>query len=35
VIATMQGKTGIANRVKEDLLLYRGHLPLRQHSFGN
>jgi tetratricopeptide (TPR) repeat protein/uncharacterized membrane protein YhaH (DUF805 family) len=29
VIATMQGKTDIANRAKEDLLLYRGHLPLR------
>jgi tetratricopeptide (TPR) repeat protein len=35
VMANMQGKTDVVNRVKEDLLLYRGHVPLRQNSFGN
>jgi protein O-mannosyl-transferase len=35
MIATMQGKTDVANRLKEDLVLYRGHLPLRENSFGN
>jgi Flp pilus assembly protein TadD len=35
VIATMQGKTDIANRLEKDLVLYRGHLPLRHNSVGD
>jgi protein O-mannosyl-transferase len=35
VIATMQGKTDVANRVEKDLVLYRGRLPLRENSLGN
>jgi tetratricopeptide (TPR) repeat protein len=34
LVATMQGKTDVANRLKEDLVFYRGHLPLRQYSLG-
>lgn len=34
-IATMQGKTDLATRLKQDLLLYRGRLPLRQNSLGD
>src|SRR5947207_5183597 len=34
-IAKMQGKTGLANRLNKDLMLYRGHLPLREDSLGN
>jgi Flp pilus assembly protein TadD len=34
-IATMQGKTGLANRLEQDLMLYRGHLPLRESSPGD
>jgi tetratricopeptide (TPR) repeat protein len=35
VIATMQGKTGVANRLEKDLVLYRGRLPLRENSLGD
>jgi tetratricopeptide (TPR) repeat protein len=35
VIATMQGKTRLANSLEKDLLLYRGHLPLRENSLSN
>jgi protein O-mannosyl-transferase len=31
-LASMQGKRQLANRVEEDLLLYRAYLPLRQSS---
>jgi protein O-mannosyl-transferase len=34
-IARMQGKTGLANRLNKDLMLYRGHVPLREDSLGN
>src|SRR6266513_2980366 len=34
-IAKMQGKTGLANRLNKDLMLYRGHLPLREDSLGD
>src|SRR5438046_3511234 len=34
-IAKMQGKTGLANRLNKDLMLYRGHLPLREDSIGD
>ena len=34
-IATMQGKTDVAARLKQDILFYRGHLPLRQDSLGD
>src|SRR5437762_2535601 len=34
-IARMQGKTGLANRLNKDLMLYRGHLPLREDSIGD
>jgi Flp pilus assembly protein TadD len=34
LIATMQGKTEVGNRLKKDLVLYRGQLPLRQYSLG-
>jgi protein O-mannosyl-transferase len=34
-IARMQGKTGLANRLNKDLMLYRGHLPLREDSLGD
>src|SRR5947199_334354 len=34
-IATMQGKTDVANRLEKDLVLYRGRLPLRESSLGN
>jgi protein O-mannosyl-transferase len=33
--ARMQGKTGLANRLGKDLMLYRGHLPLREDSLGD
>jgi protein O-mannosyl-transferase len=33
-IARMQGKTGLADRLEEDVLLYRGRLPLRRTSAG-
>jgi protein O-mannosyl-transferase len=32
VIATMQGKPNMANRLERDLVLYRGRLPLRENS---
>jgi tetratricopeptide (TPR) repeat protein len=34
-IARMQGKTGLANLLEEDALLYRGQLPLRRTSAGD
>jgi Tfp pilus assembly protein PilF len=34
-IARMQGKTGLANLLEEDVLLYRGHVPLRRTSAGD
>jgi hypothetical protein len=34
-IATMQGKTKLANSLEKDLLLYLGHLPLREDSLTN
>jgi Flp pilus assembly protein TadD len=34
-IATMQGKTGLANSLEKELVLYRGHLPVRRNSFGD
>src|SRR6266481_2750351 len=35
VLAGMQGKRRLANRVEEDLMLYRAHLPLRENSPGD
>ena len=35
VIATMQGKTRLANSLEKDLVLYRSRLPLRENSFSN
>jgi tetratricopeptide (TPR) repeat protein len=35
VIATMQGKTKLANSLEKDLLLYRAHLPLRENSLSD
>jgi Flp pilus assembly protein TadD len=35
VIATMQGNTDVSNRLKSDLALYRGHLPVRDSSLTN
>jgi len=34
-IARMQGKTGLANLLEEDALLYRGQVPLRRTSPGD
>ena len=34
-IARMQGKAGLATALEKDLMLYRGHLPLRKDSFGD
>jgi tetratricopeptide (TPR) repeat protein len=34
-IARMQGKTGLANRLETDVMVYRGRLPLRQNSLGD
>jgi protein O-mannosyl-transferase len=34
-IARMQGKTGLANRLDRDLMLYHAHLPLREGSLGD
>jgi tetratricopeptide (TPR) repeat protein len=34
-IARMQGKTGLANLLEEDGLLYRGHFPLRRTPAGD
>lgn len=34
-IARMQGKTGLADLLEEDVLLYRGQLPLRRTSPGD
>jgi Flp pilus assembly protein TadD len=34
-IAAMQGKAELANRLEKDLVLYRGHLPLRENSPDN
>lgn len=31
-IARMQGKAGLANLLEKDVVLYRGHLPLRENS---
>lgn len=33
VIAGMQGKTELVNKLEKDLVLYRGHVPLRENSF--
>jgi protein O-mannosyl-transferase len=33
--ARMQGKTGLANLLEEDVLLYRGQVPLRRTSAGD
>jgi hypothetical protein len=30
LIARMQGKTDVANRLEKDLVLYRGRLPVRE-----
>jgi tetratricopeptide (TPR) repeat protein len=35
VTARMQGKSELANRLEKDLMLYRGHLPLRESSLGD
>ena len=35
IIATMQGKSGVSNRLEKDLVLYRGRLPLRENPPGN
>jgi tetratricopeptide (TPR) repeat protein len=35
VIARMQGKTQLANHLEKDIMLYRGHLPLREDSLGD
>ena len=35
VMATMQGKTDMANRLKKDLVLYREHQPMRNPSLTN
>src|SRR5438309_2065386 len=35
VIATMQGKTQLANSLEKDLVLYRSRLPLRENSLSN
>ena len=35
VIATMQGKTKLANSLEKDLVLYRSRLPLRENSLSN
>jgi tetratricopeptide (TPR) repeat protein len=34
-VARMQGKTGPANRLDRDLMLYRAHLPLREDSLSD
>jgi tetratricopeptide (TPR) repeat protein len=34
VIANMQGKTKLVNNLQKDLVLYRGHMPLRQNAPG-
>jgi len=34
-IARVQGKTGLADLLEEDVLLYREQLPLRRTSPGN
>src|SRR4029077_4412961 len=34
-IARMQGKAGLATALEKDLMVYRGHLPLRKDSFGD
>jgi tetratricopeptide (TPR) repeat protein len=34
-IARMQGKTGLANLLEEDVMLYRGQIPLRRTSAGD
>jgi tetratricopeptide (TPR) repeat protein len=34
-IANMQAKPDMAKRLNEDLVLFRGNLPLREHSAGN
>jgi hypothetical protein len=31
----MQAKPDMAKRLNEDLVLFRGNLPLREHSAGN
>jgi hypothetical protein len=35
VMATMQGKPDVANRLKKDLVLYREHQPMRNPSLTN
>ncbi len=35
LIAKMQGKTGLANLLEKDIVLYRGRLPLRENSLGD
>jgi Flp pilus assembly protein TadD len=34
-IATVQGKSGLANVLEKELVLYRGRLPLRENSLGD
>ena len=34
-IANMQGKSRLANKLERDIVLYRGHLSLRQNSLGD
>jgi tetratricopeptide (TPR) repeat protein len=34
VVANMQGKTKLANKLQKDLVLYRGRMPLRQTAVG-
>jgi tetratricopeptide (TPR) repeat protein len=35
VIARMQGKTNMANRLDDDVLLYRGNIPIRRLTLGD
>jgi len=35
LIAKMRGETDFADGLEKDLVLYRGHVPLRRDSFGN
>ena len=35
LIAKMRGETDFADSLEKDLVLYRGHVPLRRDSFGN
>jgi hypothetical protein len=35
LIAKMLGESDFADSLEKDLVLYRGHVPLRRDSFGN